>query len=154
LVASGASTYIWSPATALSATTGATVTSHTLSQITYTVVGDQAGCTASSQVTVSINPLPIVNFTPNPTTGCSPLFVQFLDASTASPGSTYLWNFGDNTTSTLQNPSHWYYQTGTFIITLTITTPDGCTHSMSAPAVTVYPNPVASFTVDPQTGPV
>jgi gliding motility-associated-like protein len=103
-------------------------------------------------VTVSINPLPIVNFTPNPTTGCSPLYVQFVDASTAQPGSTYLWNFGDNTTSTLQNPSHTFIQTGTFIITLTITTPDGCTHSLSLPAVTVYPNPVASFMVNPQAG--
>jgi gliding motility-associated-like protein len=154
IVASGANTYTWSPATALSATTGSTVISYTSSQITYTVTGDINGCTASSQVTISINPLPVVNFTPNPTEGCSPLHVQFMDASTALPGSTYFWNFGDNSTSTLQNPSHTFIQTGTFIITLTITTPDGCVHSLSQPAVTVYPNPVASFTVNPQAGTV
>ena len=35
---------------------------------------------------------------------------------------TYLWNFGDSTTSTLQNPSHTYpYPGGTYIVTLQVT---------------------------------
>ncbi len=56
LTASGASTYAWSPAGGLSATTGATVTATPTSTTVYTVSGTDAnGCvnTATSTVTVS-----------------------------------------------------------------------------------------------------
>ena len=39
--------------------------------------------------------------------------------------STYFWNFGDNTTSTLQNPVH-TFANGTYTVCLTITTSNGC----------------------------
>ncbi len=38
---------------------------------------------------------------------------------------TYLWDFGDGTTSTEMNPTHLYSDTGTFIVTLTVTGPCG-----------------------------
>jgi PKD repeat protein len=38
-------------------------------------------------------------------------------------GHTFEWNFGDNNTSTQQNPSHSYAQSGTFTVTLKITNP-------------------------------
>ncbi|MGQ0829037.1 MAG: hypothetical protein ACT4ON_11670, partial [Bacteroidota bacterium] len=59
LTASGADTYTWSPATGLSATTGATVNSTpgSTGTHTYTVVGTSAaGCTGSVTVTVTVNP--------------------------------------------------------------------------------------------------
>ncbi len=34
---------------------------------------------------------------------------------------TYLWDFGDGTTSTLQNPDHVYTQNGTYTVSLTVT---------------------------------
>jgi len=40
---------------------------------------------------------------------------------------TWLWDFGDSTTSTLQNPSHTYTTTGTKTITLTVT--DSASHT-------------------------
>lgn len=61
---------------------------------------------------------PIVNFSANVTSGISPLTVSFNDSSTNSPTS-WSWNFGDNTTSILQNPSHTYQNTGTFTVSLT-----------------------------------
>jgi PKD repeat protein len=40
---------------------------------------------------------------------------------------TYLWNFGDGNTSTLQNPSHTYVTAGPFYLCLTIDDGNGCT---------------------------
>jgi gliding motility-associated-like protein len=55
LTASGASTYVWSPATDLSATTGASVTASPAATTTYTVTGTSAaGCTNSTTVTVTV----------------------------------------------------------------------------------------------------
>ncbi len=48
--------------------------------------------------------------------------------STSSGGQaphTYLWDFGDGTTSTLENPSHIYPHEGPFIVTLTVTDANG-----------------------------
>ncbi len=57
LTASGASTYVWSPATGLSATTGATVTANPAATTTYTVVGTSAqGCSNNTTVTVTVGP--------------------------------------------------------------------------------------------------
>jgi PKD repeat protein len=49
--------------------------------------------------------------------------VQFNYVSTGA--STYLWEFGDGTTSDVANPTHIYNQGGEFDVTLTITSPDG-----------------------------
>jgi hypothetical protein len=59
LTASGAVSYTWSPATSLSATTGATVTANPTTTTTYTVTGIVAGCSTpgTATVTVSIKPV-------------------------------------------------------------------------------------------------
>jgi len=49
------------------------------------------------------------------------LTVQFNDVSTGNPSS-WLWNFGDGITSTLQNPNHTYATNGTYTVSLAITT--------------------------------
>ncbi|MDU0372867.1 GEVED domain-containing protein [Hymenobacter endophyticus] len=62
---------------------------------------------------------PITEFTADQTRTCSGT-VQFTDQTQNGPSS-WLWNFGDGTTSTLQNPSHRYATPGTFTVTLTTT---------------------------------
>ena len=60
MTASGASTYSWSPATGLSASTGASVTASATNNVTYTITGTSAaGCSATNTVTVNyfISPL-------------------------------------------------------------------------------------------------
>src|SRR5258706_4656027 len=65
LTAGGASTYSWSPATALSSTTGSSVIANPSSTISYTVIGTDAnGCSASAQTTVTVNPIPVVAVSP------------------------------------------------------------------------------------------
>lgn len=60
LVASGATTYTWAPATGLNVTTGDTVIASPSTTTTYTVTGDGGNCTAT--VTVTIKPKPISKF--------------------------------------------------------------------------------------------
>jgi PKD repeat protein len=56
----------------------------------------------------------------SPRTGSAPLTVTFLDTSTGSPAS-WDWDFGDGESSTLQNPSHMYYEPGSYKVTLIVT---------------------------------
>ncbi|HLP51821.1 MAG TPA: PKD domain-containing protein, partial [Chitinophagales bacterium] len=71
---------------------------------------------------------------------CSPT-MQFQDISTSSLGSvqSWAWDFGDGTTSTLQNPSHTYAGNGTYNVSLTITDLSGCTNTYSHPVVIAAP---------------
>ncbi len=71
---------------------------------------------------------PIVAFKASSTTGTAPYVVQFQDSSLhLTPGSTWVWNFGDGTTSQIQNPSHEYSREGSFTVTLTVTNDYGST---------------------------
>ena len=59
LSSSGAPIFQWSPATALTSTTGGSTISNPTSAITYTVTGfDLQGCTGKTSVVVNVNPLP------------------------------------------------------------------------------------------------
>ncbi|AKB32822.1 cell surface protein [Methanosarcina siciliae HI350] len=66
--------------------------------------------------------LPTADFSATPTSGDSPLTVQFTDESTGSPTS-WAWDFDNDGTvdSTDQNPSHEYTVEGTYTVTLTAT---------------------------------
>lgn len=59
------------------------------------------------------------DFSGSPSTGISPLTVQFTDQSLGSISS-YLWDFGDGETSVEQNPSHIYESIGEYDVTLEI----------------------------------
>jgi PKD repeat protein len=61
---------------------------------------------------------PASNFTANVTNGTTPLTVQFTDESSNNPTS-WLWDFGDGSTSTLQNPTHTYTNAGKYTVSLT-----------------------------------
>ena len=61
---------------------------------------------------------PLAAFTASPTNGWSPLTVNFTNASTSA--SSYVWNFGDGTTSTSVNPVHTYTATNSGPYTVTL----------------------------------
>jgi PKD repeat protein len=80
-----------------------------------------------------------VNFTDSPTNGQSPLMVQFSGPSTYnnnSPISSWNWNFGDGSSSTLQSPSHVYTNAGIFYPTLSVSGTYGSTIG-NGPFITV-----------------
>ncbi|HTH82097.1 MAG TPA: PKD domain-containing protein [Mucilaginibacter sp.] len=73
----------------------------------------------------------------------------FTDNSTLPAGNTiksWLWDFGDNTTSALQNPTHKYTTAGDFTVHLTITDNNGCASVSAAKTVHITAKPVAAFT--------
>lgn len=60
--------------------------------------------------------LPVVDFTASPLTGSAPLTVQFTDQSAGA--TSWLWDFGDGTSSSLRSPSHTYQNAGSYWISL------------------------------------
>jgi trimeric autotransporter adhesin len=86
LTATGATNYTWSPATGLSATTGASVTANPTTTTTYTVTGTTGSCSSTANVTVTVTP---VNVTVSPnTTICSGAAANL----TASGATNYSWS--------------------------------------------------------------
>lgn len=87
------------------------------------------------------------DFASSPTFGTVPLSVTFTDLSGGGGGTpnSWLWDFGDGTTSTSQNPSHTFTIDGTYTVTLTAGTTtaetDSVTHSIVAGSVYVPPEP-------------
>ena len=77
------------------------------------------------------NSPPITDFSTNATTSCSGT-ITFTDQSTNNPTS-WLWDFGDGTSSTLQNPSHTYTNSGSYTVQLT------CSNSFGSNNIS-YPN--------------
>jgi PKD repeat protein len=68
---------------------------------------------------ISIVPIaPIASFSGDPASGRVPLQVQFADESRGDPTS-WLWDFGDGSTSAEQNPTHTYPKHGSYTVSLT-----------------------------------
>jgi uncharacterized repeat protein (TIGR01451 family) len=65
---------------------------------------------------------PKANFTANATSGNDPLGITFTDESTGTITG-YNWDFGDNSTSTDENPKHTYTKAGTYTVKLMVTGP-------------------------------
>jgi PKD repeat protein len=61
---------------------------------------------------------PFGDFNASPTSGPVPLTVYFEDLSTSA--TSWLWDFGDGSTSTKQNPSHTYIDAGEYTVSLTV----------------------------------
>jgi len=85
-------------------------------------------------------------FLASPNTGKAPLPVKFTDLSYGSPTS-WSWDFGDGTTSTIQNPSHTFSSGGAYDVKLTVSR-DGSSDT-SKQVVNVGGVPVADFAGTP-----
>lgn len=108
----------------------------------------QPGYITATDVTDAPDPL----FKATTTSGNAPLNVQFVDASDNSPTS-WVWSFGDGSTSTLQNPSHTYTTAGSYTVTLTaINAAGGNTVSQTGYITVTAVVPVSSFTANVTSG--
>jgi C1A family cysteine protease len=87
-----------------------------------TVFNPTPGGGTSNALTFTINlassPPPSASFSGTPVNGKATLKVQFTDSSTGNPTS-WTWDFGDGTTSTLKSPSHDYTANGRYTVKLT-----------------------------------
>jgi PKD repeat protein len=100
-------------------------------------------------------PTPVSDFSANVTSGTAPLTVQFTDLSTNSPNA-WAWDFGDNGTSSVKNPSHQYTSAGTYTVKLTASNANGTgTTATKTGYITVTapgPTPVSDFSANVTSG--
>ena len=122
--------------------TGIPFKTYTVSKPGYTTwekpVPGVPGNGETIQLYATLNQIPpnTVTFTGIPTYGNVPLTVQFTDDSTSLP-ILWSWDFGDGSSSTLQNPSHTYTNTGTFTVSLMATNSAGSNTFTRANYITV-----------------
>lgn len=107
-------------------------------------ITDPNGCVALLNHIVTVNPLPDVSLSASP--ACFGSATQFQYAVSISSGTiqSAVWNFGDGYSSASFNASHIYSSTGTFPVTLNITSTLGCSALFTGQAI-VNPKPVAEF---------
>jgi len=129
-----------------------TTYSEEINQTTYYRVYTTGGGCSDTSNTIEITPQdpPSASFTYNQDTGYT---VDF--TSTSSNSSSYFWDFGNNSTSTEQNPSHTFPFEGTYPVKLVVS--NSCKkdttsinvivlklvgiESISANQLTILPNP-------------
>ncbi|MBL7787741.1 MAG: PKD domain-containing protein, partial [Chitinophagales bacterium] len=117
---------------------------------TYTVtVTNSNNCSNVATRTLTVLTAPDANFTTN-SPQCQGAAINF-DGSLSTAGSgtitAYSWNFGDGTTGTGSTSTHNYGASavGTYQVSLTITTSNGCTNVQTG-TVVINPTPIASIT--------
>ncbi len=78
-------------------------------------------------------------------TFCDSVTLQLKDTSRVIEDNivSWLWNFGDGTTSTAQNPTHTFFTTGNYNLSLAVTTSLGCTDTvLFNPGIKIVNSPV------------
>ena len=147
--------YLWNFGNSQTATTQIATTTYT-STGPFTVslmVTSNNGCThtKTSQLnTVYAQPQAAFSAPPEVCLGAP---VNFTDQSTAPNSSvtSWVWDFGDGTTSTIQNPVKNYSTPGTYTVKLTVVSGVGCPSSTGTRTVVVNPLPTANFNVSAPT---
>jgi large repetitive protein len=101
------------------------------------------GCQSTISQVLNVSENPVAQFTPNPSSGCVALGVQFNNNSTNAQY--YTWNFGDGNTSGLANPNHTFNQPGAYTVQLIAENVNGCSDTTQQ-IITVHPLPITAFT--------
>ncbi|MCB0769423.1 MAG: PKD domain-containing protein [Flavobacteriales bacterium] len=117
------------------------------------IVSTAFGCSDTIAMPITVAPGVQALFVHNGMPGCAPLAVDFTNNSTGAQ--TYLWDFGDGTTSPATNTSHTYVNTSYVLQTRTVRliaySNAGCTDTMTQ-QVLVYPTPDFTFVATPDSG--
>jgi len=106
------------------------------------------GASADTAIRVNyivVNPGPTAVFTPDNTSGCVGLTVNFNNTSTNAVS--YLWDFGDGNTSTLTSPSHTYNTAGVFTTSLIAYGAGPCNDTVTQ-TITILADPIVNLGPD------
>ncbi|MEM9918808.1 MAG: PKD domain-containing protein, partial [Bacteroidota bacterium] len=127
--------------------------------ITLSVVAPVGGCMGDTTITIVVDEVD-PSFTLAPDYSCTAPFDVTFTPNTMIPGATFSWQFGDDSTSTEENPTHTYMDRDprrfafngpdTFRVVLTVTNPSGC--SATSSEVVVLHQPEAAFVPDRVSG--
>ena len=122
--------YLWTgPITAI--ITGSTISTPTVyiaGNYAVTVTDLATGCSNSNTVAVTQTTI-LATFTANPTSGLSPLTVNFTNQTTGA--NSYNWSFGNGAVSSSTNPNAIYTGSGSYTVTL-IATAGSCSATATA----------------------
>ncbi len=89
------------------------------------IIGRRANAIQVSRTINNCVSPPIADFYATSTTNYCNGTVSFIDNSSSLGNTTWLWNFGDDKTSTLQNPTNTYSSSGRYTVTLITTNENG-----------------------------
>ena len=112
-------------------------------------VTNSSGCTSTSlKDTINVFPMPNAGFIVS--SGCTGQNSQFIDSTSISDNTqsqfSYVWQFGDGTTSLVKNPTHLFTVANTYAAKLTVSSLHGCKDSV-VKNVSIYPRPRAEFSI-------
>lgn len=162
-VSGGANTGIWSGGsgiytpgnTDLKAFYKPTAAEIAAGKVTFTLTPDTTGLCPSSpvQVTHSIYPNPVIQFSADTPKACIPHCVNFSDSTTVGNTSIekWEWDFGNGTASTSKNPKQICYNTpGIYTVQLKVTSDKRCVSTATkSKMIETYPKPIAQFVASP-----
>jgi len=98
------------------------------------------------------HPAPMADFDVDVPSGIAPLAVQFTEQCEGMVTS-WSWDFGDGSSSTLSDPGHTYALPGTYSVTLHVTGPGGFDAHVESGLIQVrHAPPVADFSASPREG--
>lgn len=144
------SSYNWNMGNSTVIPGGSTITYIYTTPGTFNVTASYTsspGCnftTAALPINVGTPPVPSFTATPNP--ACPGVTISFTNTSTAPPGTTYLWDFGDGGIDSTINVSYAYSNEGVYVVSLTATY-QGCS-AVYYYSITITP-PKANFILSP-----
>jgi bacillolysin len=107
-------------------------------------------CSNSDSVlfAITVNPLPVIDFTSDKKEICRNMEVQFSNLTTGALS--YKWDFGDGGLNNTFSPKYKYVTAGIFDVKLIATSVDGCSNTIIKPLmITVVELPVSDFTFTP-----
>ena len=123
------------------------------SAYTITSVTDGNGCVAkdiSGNALVEVKNLPTINIIPSRYDTCVALTVDFDNQTPSEFLGTCLWDFGDGTTSSeCGSPSHTYNNSGSYNVTVSITSNENCNSTANLGDFHARENPIALFDITP-----
>ncbi len=147
---SGAATYRWTPAQAVSDASVQNPWIHPDQTTSYTVFIEEGKCSAFDSISIQVTPTPEAVFLHTHLSGCVPLEVGF--QATDPHAIAYVWDFGDG--SPIQNgqsPVHLFQQEGSYQLTFSAIGASGCESTDSSRVVTVGAAVTAAFQAEPGT---
>jgi gliding motility-associated-like protein len=112
-------------------------------KVTFTTAG---GCTDSLTITNAVRAgIKLqANFTATPLVSCAFSPIHFTDLTTGGTVDSWLWQFGDGGSSTDQNPTYLYQDTGRFTVTLIVNN-NGCRDTLRIRDYITIKPPIARF---------
>ncbi len=107
------------------------------------ITGGTASCTDTATLPIHVLASPTAVINVNNNIGCDTLTSLFTDGSINAVA--WFWDFGNGNTSNLQNPPAQFYATpGTYTVSLTVTSLNGCS-DIDTETINVYQSPTVAF---------